>query len=125
MSRHNVEDLIGRYFDALYHSDADLMADVMHPEAVYATADEKVPLIRRMDTYLEVLRAREAPAARGELRTDEVVSIELAGENTAMALVRCSIGGRAFTDFLSIIKAGGRWRIMAKVFAIHPKPKNA
>lgn len=113
-----IDSLIGRYFDALYHADADLMADVMHPAAVYATADEREPLIRSMDEYLAVLREREPPAARGGARRDEIVSIERAGGNTAIARVRCAIGERDFTDFLSLIRTEDRWRIIAKVFAI-------
>ena len=118
MSLAEVEPLIRRYFDALYHADAELMNSVMHPAAVYATADEKAPLIRNMQEYLDVLRAREGPAARGEARSDEIVSVEFAGRNTAMARVRCSIGERHFTDFLSLIRAAEGWQIIAKVFAI-------
>lgn len=122
MSRAALEAVIGRYFDALHHSDADLMAAVMHPEMVYATADETEPLIRRLPAYLDVLRARESPASRGEARADAIESIEMAGDNIASARVRCAIGERRFTDFLSLIRTGGEWRIIAKVFAIRFEP---
>ena len=125
MSLSEVETVIRRYFEALYHADAVLMGQVMHSAAVYATADEETPLIRNMDEYLEALRAREAPAARDEVRTDEIISVDVVGKNTAMACVRCSIGERHFTDFLSLIRAGDEWRIIAKVFAIQIKPQES
>ncbi len=45
-------------------------------------------------------------------------AIEFAGDNTAFARVRCSIGSRDFTDFLTFVQSDGVWRIIAKVFQI-------
>lgn len=111
-----VEALLGRYFDALYTSDADALGEVMHPQAVYATADEDPPLVCDMRAYLPIVAARESPQARGEGRRDVIDSISFAGGNTALAQVRCSIGKRDFTDYLSLIREAGKWRIIAKVF---------
>ncbi len=53
-----IEDVLQRYFDALYFADADTMEDILHPGAIYATADEAEPLIRNVPNYLSALRAR-------------------------------------------------------------------
>ena len=79
----------------------------------------KTPLLyRTMDEYMAVIAARQSPASRGEARRDHVDAIDLAGENTAVARVRCSIGTRDFVDFLTLVRVDGSWRIMAKVFQI-------
>jgi Putative lumazine-binding len=52
------------------------------------------------------------------LAPDHVDAIELAGDNTALARVRCSIGSRDFVDFLTLVRTDGTWRIIAKVFQI-------
>jgi hypothetical protein len=44
--------------------------------------------------------------------------MEFAGENTARARVRCSIGNKDFVDFLSLIREDTQWKIVAKVFQI-------
>ena len=111
-----VEALLGRYFDALYTSDAKALGEVMHPQAVYATADEDPPLVRDMPAYLPIVAARQSPQSRGETRRDIIDSISLAGSNTAFAQVRCSIGTRDFMDYLSLVREAGTWRIIAKVF---------
>ena len=111
-----VEALLGRYFDALYTSDAESLGEIMHPKAVYATADEQPPLIRSMADYLPMVAARQSPQSLGEPRQDVIESISLAGDNTAFAQVRCAIGNRQFTDFLSLIRVDGEWLIIAKVF---------
>lgn len=110
--------MIETYFDGLYHADAGKLATVFHPKAIYATADEMPLLYRTMDEYLPVVAERKSPASRNEPRRDLIESIEFAGENTAFARVRCSIGTKDFIDFLTLVRTDGAWWIMAKVFQI-------
>jgi len=119
----DIRALLQAYFDGLYHSDARRLAGVFHPRAVYATADEERLLVRDMDDYFEVIAQRPSPASRAEPRRDAIDSIDLAGSNTALARVRCAIGRRDFTDYLSLVRENGRWLIMAKVFAISETPE--
>ncbi len=114
----DVETLLNAYFDGLYHCDVELLEDVFHPRAIYATADETPALFRSMEEYMPVIARREPPASRQEARRDIIDSIEFAGDNTALARVRCTIGARDFVDFLTLIRVDGRWRIIAKVFQI-------
>lgn len=113
-----IADVIADYFDALYYCDIKLLDKVFHPQAIYATADETPLLYRDMATYFQIVAARQSPASRGEGRRDAVDAIDLAGENTACARVRCSIGKRDFVDFLTLVRENGQWRIIAKVFQI-------
>ena len=116
MNLQPIEELVQDYLDALHRCDTDLLSRVMHPQAVYATADEQPTLILSMKEYLPVVAARQSPLSLGEQRNGEIESIDLAGENTASIRLRCSLNGRDYTDFLSIIREDGRWRIIAKVF---------
>ncbi len=120
MSAHRtaITHLLQNYFDALYHCDTRLLERVFHPRAIYATADETPLLYRTLAEYLPVVAARESPASRREPRRDHIDAIHVAGENTAMAQVRCSIGSRDFVDFLSLVRVDGEWRIIAKIFQI-------
>ena len=111
-----VHDLLRRYFDGLYRSDASLLATVFHPAALYATATDGALTALSMGEYLPIVAARESPAVRGEPRTDAIESVEFAGPVTALARVRCSIGPKHFTDLLSLVHVEGRWQIIAKVF---------
>ncbi|WP_108002691.1 nuclear transport factor 2 family protein [Mycoplana dimorpha] len=106
------------YFDALYFCDVEKLQRVFHPKAIYATADESPLLHRTMQEYVPVVAARQSPASRGEPRRDHIDAIDLAGENTAVARVRCSIGTRDFVDILTLVRTEGGWRIIAKIFQI-------
>ena len=110
--------VLADYFDALYFCDTGKLEKVFHPKAIYASADETPLLYRTMVEYVPVVAARQSPASRGEVRSDVIDGIELAGENTAFARVRCSIGSRDFVDFLTLVRTDGTWRIIAKVFQI-------
>lgn len=111
-----VTGVLRTYFDGLYYGDTDRLAAVFHPGAVYVTATEGSVLRLTMDEYFPVVRHREPPAARSEPRRDTIVSIEFAGPVTALATVKCAIGARQFTDFLTLVQSDGRWQIVAKVF---------
>lgn len=111
-----VAEVIGRYFTGLRHSDAAGLAQVFHPQAVYACASEGTLTHLSMEDYLPMVAARQSPASRGEPPMDEIVAIEFAGPVTARATVKCAIGPRRFTDFLTFVKLDGRWWIIAKVF---------
>lgn len=113
-----VYGLLGQYFDMLYYCDLEQFDDVFHPLAIYATADETPFLYRNMSEYRQVIAQRRSPASRCEQRRDVVDAIEFAGDNTALAHVRCSIGERDFVDLLSLVRTEGRWRIIAKIFHI-------
>ncbi|MFK0206300.1 nuclear transport factor 2 family protein [Agrobacterium sp. NPDC090283] len=106
------------YFDALYFCDVDKLQGVFHPRAIYATADETPLLYRTMEEYVPVVAARQSPVSRSEARRDHIDAVDLAGDNTAVARLRCSIGQRDFVDFLTLVRTDGRWRIIAKVFQI-------
>ncbi len=113
-----VTGVLETYFDGLYYADVDRLAAAFHPKAIYATADETPLLYRTMDDYFAVVAKRVSPESRNESRRDVIDAIEFAGENTAFARVRCSIGTRDFVDFLTLVRTDGAWRIMAKVFEI-------
>jgi len=114
----DIVKVLNVYFDALHYCDTDKLTQAFHPLAIYATADETPLLYRTMDVYFPVVAARQSPASRGEARRDYIDSVEIAGENTARARVRCTIGDRDFVDFLTLVREQGRWQIMAKIFQI-------
>lgn len=116
-----VQDVLHTYFDALYYCDTDKLIEVFHPKAIYATADETPMLYRTMEEYVPVVAARQSPASRAEPRKDFIDAIEFAGDNTALARVRCTIAERDFIDLLTLVRTNGRWRIMAKIFHISQK----
>lgn len=111
-----VAGVLATYFDGLYHSDTQRLAQVFHPRAQYVCVTDGTLLHRDMAEYFPVVDARPSPASRGELRRDEIVSVDFAGPVTARAVLRSAIGPRLFTDYLTLIQLDGRWQVISKVF---------
>lgn len=117
-----IEGQMKLYFDGLYHGDIERLDRVFASEARYvcATSGEVVNL--GLAEYFPIVARREPPALRGEPRCDEIVSITMAGDRTALVTAHCAIGERFFTDFLSFIRTEDGWRIIAKVFHYDIRP---
>lgn len=109
-------EVLNLYFDGLYHSDTARLRRVFHPEARYVCATDGTLLHLGMAEYFPIVGKRPAPASRGEIRRDRIISIETAGPVTAFARVECAIGPKLFTDLLTLIRMDGRWQIISKVF---------
>jgi len=56
------------------------------------------------------------PKSKGLKRTDRIVSIDMSGPETAFVKLECSVHPRYFTDYLSLLKLNGGWRIVSKTF---------
>lgn len=114
--QHLIESLMARYFEGLYQGDVVMLADVFHPQAIYATASGGHLLQLDMASYLQRVKQRPTPASQAHRRTDQIVSVQWAGPVTAMVQAQCSIPGRTFIDLLTLIKVDQRWQIISKVF---------
>lgn len=119
---HLIEALMARYFEGLYQGDVNALAEVFHPQAIYATASGDEWLRLDLDAYLQRVKQRPSPVSQAHRRTDQIVSIEWAGPVTALVRAQCSIPGRAFIDLLTLVKTGSRWQIISKVFDFTESP---
>ncbi|MDV7340481.1 nuclear transport factor 2 family protein [Terasakiella sp. A23] len=114
-------DLLSIYFDALYEADASKLATVLRTDGIYVSTTNGDYLNRTIPDYLAVVTGREPPKARGEQRDERVTTIEFGGPNMAFVRLNMSMMGRRYTDFLTLYKEDGVWKIMAKIFSYNPE----
>ena len=117
-----IEQTIQTYFDGLYDGDADKLARIFHEAAALTYEQDGQVTVLPLAQWLKAVRERPAPKARGLARDDAVLLIDQSGPTTAFVKVRCQIPPRYFTDYLSLLKTDGRWRVVQKVFATVVKP---
>ena len=115
-----IQHLMQNYFDGLYEADPEKLARVFHPAAHYTTASQGEFVHLTLDEYLQRVSMRASLVGTGFQRTDQVHTIEHFGADTAFVRATCSLPGRFFTDLLSVVRVGGRWQIIAKVFHWEP-----
>jgi Putative lumazine-binding len=99
-----LRELAEKYFDALYFGSADTFLEIFHSAAMLYCFTEQDPVIMNIEHYLQVVRGRVSPAARGDRREDQVVSLEIPTPMTAHLRVREIFLPKHFTDELTLVK---------------------
>ena len=112
-----VEQVLQVYFDGLYEGDTKKLAAAFHPFShLYSVgADGKAADFPRGD-WFKMVESRKSAKDNGSERRDRIVSIDFSGPGTAFAKVECQIPPRYFTDYLSLAKVDGAWKVVAKTF---------
>ena len=112
-----IEKVLQIYFDGLYEGDTKKLGQAFHPAShLYSVgADGKAADLPRADWFKSV-ESRPSGKAKGSERRDRIVSIDFSGPATAFAKVECQLPPRYFTDYLTLLKADGRWQVISKSF---------
>ncbi len=115
--RSAIELTIQTYFDGLYEGDADKLASVFHQTSALTWEQDGQLTVWPLAMWLQAVRERPSPKAKGLARDDSIVLLDQSGPTTAFVKVRCQIPPRYFTDYLSLLKVDRRWMVAQKVFA--------
>jgi hypothetical protein len=107
------------YFDALYEMDADKLASIFHPMSSLTNVNEKGELaVTGRDAWLEIVRTRTSPKAKGSVRDDQILCIDINRGELALLKVKCQVQPRYFIDMLVCMKMNGTWKIAQKVYSV-------
>jgi len=115
--RTEIEAVVQTYLDGLYEGDVDKLAAAFHPTSSLTYEENGVLTPLPRDRWLEAVRERPSPKARGLARHDRILQIDQASPTAAFVKLECAIPPRYFTDYLSLLKVEGRWQVAQKVFA--------
>ena len=111
-----VEKVVWTYLDGLYEGDTSKLAQAFHEVShLYSMSDGGVADLPR-EKWFEFVKGRASPKSKGLKRTDRIVSIDLSGPETAFVKLECSIHPRYFTDYLTLLKLNGGWKVVSKTY---------
>lgn len=112
-----VEKTLRVYFDGLYEGDTSKLGEAFHPLShLYSVSADGAPADLPRADWFKMVESRPSAKSQGSERRDRIVSIDFSGPATAFAKVECQIPPRYFTDYLTLLKIGGRWQVIAKAF---------
>ncbi|OKY27925.1 MULTISPECIES: nuclear transport factor 2 family protein [Thalassotalea] len=111
-----IKQQINKYFDGLYHADVSRLAQVFHRNARYTSITDGALIHLSMPEYFANVEKRQSPSSKEQVRQDRILTIDVVGNQTALAKVQCVISPKYFTDFLSFIYLDNQWQIISKVF---------
>src|SRR4051794_13556504 len=112
----SIQKVIATYIQAYLQADATLLLEAFCSETRLQTVEAAVDgegdrlEILPMSDWLNQIAARKA---QGDVRqgNHEVLSIDVTGAS-AVAKLRLKLPAREFTDYLSLMKYDGRWKIV-------------
>jgi hypothetical protein len=116
--RQAIVQAVQTYFDGLYEGDAAKLASVFHEGSALSWEQDGQLQVLPLAQWLERVRQRPSPVSQRLPRDDAILWLDQSGPTTAFVKVRCQIPPRYFTDYLSLLKVGGRWRVAQKVYAV-------
>ncbi len=116
----DIVESLRAYFDGFYYSDVAQLKTIFHPACHLYTATDGPLQDDDMDAVYARVAGRTAPAANRQKRLDRILSVDHSGPESALAKVQIAIGEKLFTDYLTMLKIGGRWQIISKTYTYVP-----
>ncbi|RZJ13064.1 MAG: nuclear transport factor 2 family protein [Rubrivivax sp.] len=107
--------LLQRYFDGLHRGDVTLLREAFHPQARLSGEVRGQVALRELEPYLQAVAKRASPEQLGEPQRMEVAALQIDGA-IALATARIDMLGFQYLDQLSVLKDGGRWAIVHKLY---------
>jgi hypothetical protein len=111
----SILQLLSDYFRGLHAGDVELLRSVFDPEAVLFAELGGGSYRKSLDAYLDGVSQRSSPAELHEPFRMRVLSLEVL-HDMAVARVHVPALGFNFYNYLSLLRRGGSWRIVSKVF---------
>ncbi|MFI5361080.1 MAG: nuclear transport factor 2 family protein [Elusimicrobiota bacterium] len=113
-----IETVVKEYFHGYLGADADEVGHAFHQDARLLAAEEGKLDRTDIPDWLISLRARRE---RGDIReaSTQIAGIDRAGDAAVVKAV-LRFPKFQFTDYLSLLKLDGRWRIVNKIYAAEP-----
>jgi len=111
-------EAIQRYFDLMYDCDLATFDSVFLPSARLNGLRDGALVVWPAAQYRDILAGRQSPKVLGAPRREEILQIDFAGPHQAVAKVRVLINQNSFVDQLTLIEAGGVWKIAFKAYTL-------
>ena len=111
-----IRQVVGYYFEGGTAGDSSVVAKAFHKSAmmfyVRDTAFMQVPIFPE---YLSRVAAPRPAGAPRDQTKKEIVSIDIAG-TAAVAKLKLTQPNAVLTDYMSLLKINGEWKIVNKIF---------
>jgi hypothetical protein len=113
-----IRKVVGYYFEGGTAGDSSIVAKAFHKSAmmffVRDTAFMQMPIFPEYLARVAAPRPAGASASRDQTRK-EIVSIDIAG-TAAVAKLKLTQPNAVLTDYMSLLKINGEWKIVNKIF---------
>ena len=116
------------YWNVMYtneeREEIDVIANGFDPEFRMYVYYQDVLSVRTRDEWMGILqanrdKARDKPKKPKKQNSLEFGFVDVTGQTAVAKLLISSDGQLKYTDYLSLYKMGGEWKVMTKLFTFH------
>ena len=120
-----IAEALQSYFDGFYECDVAKLKQIFHDRCHLFSATDGPLSDDDMEAVYKRVASRTPGAKTGEARLDRILSIDMSGPEAALVKLQIAIGPKLFTDYLSLLKLDGRWKIISKTYTYVPREQAA
>jgi hypothetical protein len=114
-----IRETIQHYFQGHATGDGEFFRKAFHPDAkLFFIRDGK---LTQWTSEEYISKASGKPAPDEVQRKRKIDSIDISG-NAAIVKITLDYPKVVFTDYMSMLKIGGQWKIVNKTFYANPRP---
>ncbi|MBW1295696.1 nuclear transport factor 2 family protein [Aquimarina litoralis] len=110
-----IEKVITKYFEGIFHGDADKLSSCFNNDAIIYGDINGVPYKKSREEYIDGVKNRQSPNELEETFQMKTIGIDILG-NIAMVKLRVPMLGYNYYDYLSLTKVDHDWKIVNKIF---------
>lgn len=115
-AKQEVEAAVRRYFDLMYDCDVSKFDSVFRDTAQLHGFRQGQMTMWPAPQYKTILSERQSPKSIGAPREEEILMLDFASDNQALAKVKVLINTSVFIDYLTFHKIDGQWVITSKAY---------
>ena len=109
---------VQKYFDLMYDADVSNFDRVFRPTAqLHGLRDGRMRMLTT-EAYREILAGAPSPKAQGARREEEILLLDFASPDQALAKVRVRINTIVYVDYLNYHRVEGEWLVSSKSFHV-------
>jgi putative lumazine-binding protein len=110
-----IRAVIKHYFLGTHNGNAEELKKAYHPDVqIFGSIGGKM-IHWTLSQFIERVTQKPTAAEKHEKYDKEILSLDRASD-IAIVKARVSAGGLHFTDFITLMKMGGKWQIRCKCF---------
>jgi hypothetical protein len=111
-----IRKVVGYYFEGGTAGDSTMVGKAFHKVAMmFFVRDTQFVQMPIFSEYLARVAAPRPAGAAPDQTRKEIISIDIAG-SAAVAKLRLTTPTAVLTDFMSLLKINGEWKIVNKIF---------
>ena len=107
---------VQEYLDAIYYCDVLKLDKVFHPASSLFDADNGKIFADPIASFRADVASRPSPAARGQKRVEEILSVDWLSAISATVKLRLQAHENVFVDHLAFVNGENGWQIVSKVW---------